>query len=121
MESADENPIANTVMDAEKHSEPARGGVRRSWLTVAAGGAALLTACTLWLEPGPFDESRLTTRVLLWPVSGLVTLVGSGPDVGGRYEWTPVHDIAVAFDVGLSWLFWCSVFAGLRALQSTRW
>ena len=87
------------------------------WLTIGLGGGVLLTACILWFDPEPliFLQDRMTTRVLLWPVSALLALVGPGPKLGTRYEWTPVHDIAVAVGLGLSWQFWVSVGAGLRA------
>jgi hypothetical protein len=74
----------------------------------------LLTVGILWNpEPFGFLRDRMTTRVLLWPVSVLLALGGPGPKLGTGYEWTSVHDVAVAVGVGLSWLFWVSVGAGL--------
>ena len=87
------------------------------WLTIGLGGAVLLTASILWSDPEPlmFLQDRVATRALMWPVSVLLALVGPGPKLGTGYEWTPVHDIAVAVGVGLSWLFRVSVGAGLWA------
>jgi hypothetical protein len=91
-----------------------RRGIRSLWLTIGLGGAVFLPAGILWNpEPRMLLQDRMTTHVLLWPVSVLLALVAPGPKLGTGYEWTPVHDIAMAVGVGLSWLFWVSVGAGL--------
>jgi len=69
-------------------------------------------------------------QLLLWPVEVLLWATGPGVRLtNGKFEWTPVQDLAVWVGIGVSWFFWVTVtfviarFAGWKLLpdrSSTR-
>ena len=52
-------------------------------------------------------------KVILWPVSVCLHLVGPGPNIGTAekplHEWTPVEDFAVVVGIDLSWALYSSI------------
>jgi hypothetical protein len=76
----------------------------------------LLATQTLLEPPGP------VAAVFFWPATLLLKLAGTGPRFGTgeppRYEWTPVHDIAIAAGIGLSWVFYSCLAWCLLALRA---
>ena len=101
---------------------PANGFMKRPlmWLALTTGIGALtillLVTDTLLEPPGSIAE------VLSWPATLLLKLAGTGPRLGTaeppRYEWTTVHDIAVAAGIGLSWVFYSCLAGCLMALRA---
>src|SRR5258706_4851570 len=94
------------------------------WILISLAGGLLITVALLFLRDDVFSDiidligagygqlGRIL-KILLWPVSALLYLVGPGPSLGPpekhMHEWTPVHDIAVAVGIGLSWTFYSSL------------
>src|SRR5437667_5336074 len=76
------------------------------WILISLGGGLLITVALLLLSADLFIEIIVlgighlgaVARMLLWPVSAALYLVGPGPNLGPpekhMHEWTPVHDIA---------------------------
>jgi len=91
------------------------------WMIISLGGGLLITVALLLLREDlyidiigvGYDQLGAITKVLLWPVAGVLYLVGPGPNLGPSemhmHEWTPVHEIAVAVGIGLSWTFYSSL------------
>jgi hypothetical protein len=90
----------------------------RKWMMISVGGGFLITVALLLLKTDLFIDIIVVgygqlgaiTKRLFWPVSAVLYLVGPGPTLGPpekhMHEWTPVHDIAVAVGIGLSWTFY---------------
>jgi len=94
------------------------------WLMISLGGSLLITVTLLLLRGDVFSDIidnivlgdgqlGAIVKTIFWPVSTVLYLVGPGPLLGPpekhRYEWTPVHDIALAVGIGLSWTFYSSL------------
>ena len=91
------------------------------WISVSLGGGLLITVGLLLLSADMFIDIIVVgygqlgaiTKMLLWPVSAVLYLVGPGPNLGPpekhMHEWTPVQDVAVAVGIGLSWTFYSSL------------
>ena len=91
------------------------------WLMISLGGGLLITVFLLLLTADMFIDTIVVgygqlgaiTKMLLWPVSAVLHLVGPGPNLGPpeshMHEWTPVQDVAVAVGIGLSWTFYSSL------------
>jgi hypothetical protein len=93
--------------------------LKRLGLTAGIGAliTVLLLATQTLLEP-----LGSVTQVVFWPATLLLKAAGTGPRLGTaeppRYEWTPVHDIAIAVGIGLSWVFYSGVAGCLLALRA---
>jgi hypothetical protein len=73
------------------------------------GGAAILTAGLFYLD-ADLDPPRGSMRVVLWPANVLLWATSPGVQLtNGRYEWTPVQDLAMWVGYGVSWAFWLIV------------
>src|SRR5882724_2811412 len=91
------------------------------WMMISFGGGLLITVVLLLLKADMFIDTIVIgyghlgaiTKMLFWPVAALLYLVGPGPTLGPpenhMHEWTPVHEIAVAVGIGLSWTFYSSL------------
>jgi hypothetical protein len=66
-----------------------------------------------------FDPPESWIKIVLWPVALLVKAAGDGPRLSStppqRYEWTAVHELAVAIGLGLSFTFYSALTAGIIA------
>jgi hypothetical protein len=90
-------------------------------MMISVGGGLLITVALLLLKTDLFIDIIVVgygqlgaiTKMTLWPVSAVLHLVGPGPNLGPpekhMHEWTPVQDVAVAVEIGLSWTFYSSV------------
>ena len=102
------------------------------WLMISLGGGLLITVTLLLLRADVFIDIIVVgygqlgaiTKMLLWPVSAVLYLVGPGPNLGPpekhMHEWTPVHEIAVAVGIGLSWTFYSSLVFFIAWLRHRR-
>jgi len=93
----------------------------RVFQVIAIGGALVLPAVLMWSE-AVLEPPSGVWRAVFWPVDLLLWASGPGaPLSNGRFEWTPVQDLATAIGVGLSWPFWLSVVrVGLRFARRAR-
>jgi len=89
--------------------------------------ALLLLKADLFIEIIVVGYGKLgaISKMLLWPVSAVLHLVGPGPNLGPpekhMHEWTLVQDVAVAVDIGLSWVFYSSlVFLIIRLTKGSK-
>ena len=93
------------------------------WVLVSGGGGLVVTAGLLFFGV-LLDPPEPYARFVFWPVTLLVAAAGSGLPLGShnppRYEWTPVHELAVALGFGLSWVFYSSLVAVLVLLVRRR-
>ncbi len=79
------------------------------WWLMSVGGAVLVTTSSLMLVD-VFEPPGDIAKIVLWPVSVCLYLAGDGPRIGTMgYEWTPVHDFAVAAGIGGAWAFYSSL------------
>src|SRR6266404_3531068 len=99
-----------------------RGLTRQLLISLVSG---FLIAAALIAVVDIFEPPEIVTKVLLWPVTACVYLVGPGPNIGppGKHmhEGTPVHVLAAMVGYGLSWIFYSSlVFFLLRSRSQSR-
>jgi len=61
-------------------------------------------------------------KVLLWPVTVCLYLVGPGPRIGppdkNLHEWTPTHSLALMVGIDLSWVFYTTLVFALMKIRS---
>ena len=91
------------------------------WIIISLGGGLLITVFLLRLTADMFIDTIVVgygqlgaiTKMLLWPVSAVLYLVGPGPNLGPpekhMHKWTPFQNVAVAVGIGLSWTFYSSL------------
>ena len=99
------------------------------WGVFSIGGCLLIAAALLVFPgalfvflPPPLD---VLANVIFWPVAICEQFVGPGPSLGSPsehlHEGTPVHMVAAAIGIALSWMFWSSlIFVVIRVRASTR-
>jgi hypothetical protein len=81
-------------------------------LIISVGGGAFITVVLYLLdvEASLLYPPNAIAKVLLWPVTFCLYLVGPGPRIGppdkNFHEWTPVHSLALVVGIGLSWVFY---------------
>ena len=92
--------------------------LRWQWLLVSACGAVLVTVLLFaftdnWVGPDLPAPIASLVKIVLWPVTVLVSFTGSGPSIGPPekhwHEGTPVQFLAVVTGIGLSWFFYSSL------------
>ena len=92
--------------------------LRGQWLLVSVCGAVLITVFLFafaggWLGPDVPAPLESLVRIVLWPVTVLVSLTGPGPSIGPPekhwHEATPVQFLAVVVGIGFSWFFYSSL------------
>lgn len=102
------------------------------WIVISLGGGFLITVALLILRADVFiniivvgyGQLGAIPKMLLWPVSAILYLAGPGPNLGPpekhMHEWTPVHDIAVAVGIGLTWSFYSGLLFLIAWLRCRR-
>jgi hypothetical protein len=90
-------------------------------LIISIGGGTFIIVLLYLLDVAGFVLSppNAVAKVLLWPVTVCLYLVGPGPRIGlpdkNFHEWTPVHSLGLMVGVGLSWVFYTGlVFAFMK-------
>lgn len=103
--------------------------LRSQWLLVSVCGGVLVTVLLFafsdnWIGSDVPEPLGSLFKIVLWPVTVLVSLTGPGPSIGPPdrhwHEGTPVQFLAVVIGIGLSWTFYSSLAFLLLWLRRTR-
>jgi len=95
-------------------------------LIISIGGGAFIVVLLYLLDGEGFVLSPPSTvaKVLLWPATVCLYLVGPGPRVGPPdkdfHEWTPTHSLALIVGIGLSWIFYTGLAFAFVKFRSRR-